>query len=79
MGRLLLAQRSPEYPGETQERRISAGQAIRTAIGADQFALDAERGGLKGNEMNVLEGAAINRLAEHACLSSRKFSETKRK
>jgi hypothetical protein len=79
MCRLLIAQGSAQNPRETQERRISAGQAIGTTICADQFALNAERRGLQGNEMNVLERGAINRLTKHECISSRRFGEAKGK
>ena len=69
MGRLLVEEGSAEDTGKTEQRGISAGQAIRPVIGGDQFALDAERGRLKRNEVNVLERRAINRLAKHDCLS----------
>jgi hypothetical protein len=69
MGRLLVEEGSAEDTGKTEQRGISAGQAIRPVIGGDQFALDAECCGLKRDEVNVLESSAINRLAKHDCLS----------
>src|SRR5580658_281754 len=65
VSRLLVAQRSAENTREAQQSGIAAGQAIGSAVGADQFALNTKRGRLKGNEMNVLESSAVNRLAKH--------------
>jgi hypothetical protein len=75
MSRLLVAQSSAQHPGEAEQRGIAAREAIRPAIGADQFALDAKRSGLKRNEMNVLESSAVNGLTEHACVSLRSPQE----
>jgi len=68
---LLMAQGSAENAGKTEQRGIAASQAIGPAIGGDQFTLDAKGSRLKGNEMNVLERSAIDRLAKHDCLSRR--------
>ena len=70
MSRLHVAQRAAQHAGKAQQRCVSAGETIRAAIGADQFALDAERRGLQRNEMNVFESGAINRLTKHDCESS---------
>ena len=43
MSRLHVAQRPAEHAGKAKQGCVSAGEAIRSAIGADQFALDAER------------------------------------
>lgn len=43
MGRLLMAEGSAEDSGKTEQRGISAGQAIGPVIAGDQFALDTER------------------------------------
>jgi hypothetical protein len=69
MGGLLMAEGSAEDAGKTEQRGISAGQAVGPVIGGNQFALDAERCGLKRNKVNVLESSAIDRLAKHDCLS----------
>src|SRR6202034_831509 len=66
---LLVAQRSTENTRKAEQRRVAAGEAIRTAVGADQFALDAKSGGLQRNEMYVLESSAVNGLTKHACES----------
>jgi hypothetical protein len=63
MRRLLIPQRPTQNARETQQRRVAASQAVRSAIRTDQFALNAKRGGLKRNEMNILEGGAVNGLA----------------
>ncbi len=69
MRRLLLAKGSPQNAGKAEQRRVAAGEAIRAAVGADQFALDAKRCRLERDEINVLESRAINRLAKHDYLS----------
>ncbi len=66
-----MAQRSAENAGKAEQSGIAAGQAIRPAIGADQFALDTKCGGLQGNEMNVFEGGAVNGPAKHLAYPSR--------
>jgi hypothetical protein len=73
MRRLLIPQRPTQNARETQQRRVAASQAIRSAIRTDQFALNAKRGGLKRNEMNILERGAVNCLAKHKCLSLNKI------
>ncbi len=45
----------------------AASQAVGPAVGADQLALDAKRGGLQRNKVNVLESTAIDRLTKHDC------------
>jgi len=69
VGGLLMPKRSTEHAREAEQSCIAAGQAIRAAIGADQFALNTKRGGLKRYEMNVLKRRAVNSLAitKHAC------------
>jgi hypothetical protein len=66
---LLMAQRPAQNAREAEQGRIATGEAKGPAIGADQFALDAKRGGLKRNEIYVFERGAVNSLAKH-CLRS---------
>src|ERR1700677_3221438 len=74
---LLVAQCSTQDAREAEQRRVAAGEAIRTAVGADQFALDTKRGGLQRNEMYVLESSAVNGLAKTHCVSSPKLAQPK--
>jgi hypothetical protein len=74
MSRLLLAKSSAKDSRKTEHGRAPAGQATGPAAGTDQFALDAKRGGLKWNEINVFEGAAIHRLAKHDLRFLAKFA-----
>src|SRR5208337_3560 len=69
MGRLLIAQTSTQNARETEQRHVAASQAVRSAIGTDQFALNAKCGGLQRKEMNILERGAVNRFAKHECVS----------
>ena len=69
MGGLLVAKSSAQNTGEAEQRRVATGQAGCSAVGADQFALDAKRRRLKRNEVNVFESSAVHRLAKHNYLS----------
>ena len=65
MSGLLMTKGSAQNSGEAEQRIASAGEAVRSVAGTDQFALDAKCSGLKRDEINVFEGSAINRLAKH--------------
>ncbi len=71
MSRLQVAKGSAEHSRKTDQRRVAAREAIRPAVGADQFALDAKCSRLKRDEINVLECGAVDRLAKHDCKSLR--------
>src|SRR5712671_4531713 len=67
MSRLLLTKRTAQNTGQAEQRWIAASQTVRTAICADQLALNAKCRGLKGNEINVFEGIPINCFTKHQC------------
>src|ERR1700693_5046157 len=69
VSRLLVAKSSAEHTRQAEQRSVATGQAIWTAVGADQLTLDAKGRGVKRNEINVFERGAINRLAKHDSLS----------
>jgi len=50
MSGLLVTQRSTQNSAKGLRAKYAAGQAIRAVVGADQFALDAEGGGLQRDE-----------------------------
>jgi len=72
--RLLVAEGAAEHARQAQQSSIAAGQATGRAVGADDFALHAECGGLQGDEVDVLERCPINRPAK-LCLTG--YSVTK--
>src|SRR5260370_35053282 len=69
MSGLLLTKGSAQNSGEAERRIASAGEAVRSAAGTDQFALDTKRGGLERHEVNVFETGAINLRPKHETLS----------
>ena len=48
---LLITQRAAQDAGQTKQRSVTASQAMGSAVGADQFALDAKRGRVEGDEI----------------------------
>ena len=65
MSRLLVAKGPAQNTGKAEQLSVATGQAIRPVVGADQFTLDAKRCRVKRNEVDVLEGSAINRFPKH--------------
>jgi hypothetical protein len=64
---LLMEERSSEDAGEPNQGMATACEAIRLGTGTDQFALNAECGGLQRDKRDFLESRAIHGLTKHDC------------
>ncbi len=62
---LLVAHRAAEHARKPEQRMAAASQTVGFTVRTDQFALDAECGGLQWDKTNVLKGIAVQRLPKH--------------
>ena len=62
---LLVAERSTKDARKSEQRMAAAGWANGLAVVADQLALDAERGRLQRDKIDVLKFCGVQGLAKH--------------
>src|SRR6267154_1193428 len=59
---LLLPKRSAQNTRQAEQRRISAGQAVRSMVSTDQLTLNAKCRSLQRDEIDFFESRAIHGL-----------------